>query len=90
MTLILEAFSPVRILTVRGMGLPSAIPATSLASLEGFRSKAAPSPLRVASAWSCMVIHSLHACPFVAWSTDHCANIKLTGGQMAAICMHCV
>lgn len=49
MTLILEADSPLLILTVRGMGIPSAIPATSLPSLVGLRSSAAPKPCLVAS-----------------------------------------
>lgn len=49
MTLILEADSPLLILTVRGMGMPSAIPATSRPSLVGLRSSAAPKPRLVAS-----------------------------------------
>ena len=60
MTLILESDSPVLILTVRGMGMPSAIPATSLASLEGLRSRAAPKPRLVASETSqYMLGHSI-------------------------------
>ncbi len=50
MTLIFEADSPVLILTVRGMGIPSAMPATSLPSFVGLRNRAAPNPLLVASA----------------------------------------
>ncbi len=60
MTLILEADSPVLILTVRGMGMPSAIPATSRPSFVGLRNKAAPRPRLVASAHvSSLISHEL-------------------------------
>ena len=57
----LDPFSPVpmRSLTVKGMGLPAAIPATRRASFWGLRSRTAPSPRLVASAehkrWTCKV-----------------------------------
>ena len=44
-----ESVTPSRIFTVKGTGLPSAIPATSRASFLGERSNALPSPRRVAS-----------------------------------------
>ena len=51
-TLVTLPAAPVRTLTVRGSPLPSAMPATSLASFSGFLSKTAPRPRFVASARS--------------------------------------
>lgn len=62
MTLIFEADSPVLILTVSGMGIPSAMPATSRPSLVGFRSRAAPRPLRVASAHKRVLLPAHFVC----------------------------
>ena len=59
-TLILESDSPVLILTVRGIEMPSAMPATSLPSLGGLRNSAAPKPRLVASARTGLSLFQLH------------------------------
>ena len=92
MTLILEADSPLLILTVRGMGMPSAIPATSLPSFVGLRSNAAPNPRLVASGHT--IAHGqkeVRLCESMRWQSKgaiHCFAL-LTCSQYACQLSQC-
>ena len=76
MTLIFEADSPVLIFTVNGMGIPSAMPATSRPSLVGLRSRAAPRPLLVASAHKCVLLPAHSVCPNPVSAYELCDSVE--------------